>query len=425
MKILVVGNGGREHTLVWKLSKSDRVDKIYCAPGNAGTDIHGENVNIPDSAIDSLLDFAKKKKIDLTIVGPEAPLLEGIVDRFEEEDMNIFGPTRAAAQLECSKVFAKNFMQENHIPTADYIVCNNQKELENKAKGKDYPYVVKVDGLAAGKGVFIIEKKDDLEHAIHTIYQKDKFGEASDQVIIEDFQTGEELSVFAVTDGRDYVLLHPAQDHKQVYDGDNGPNTGGMGAYAPAPLGTQDILRKTEERIIKPTLKGMREKGTPYKGVLYCGLIIDDKGDPSVLEFNARFGDPEAQVIIPTIESGFVELLDSIARGKLKKDDFKLIDKYATCVVMASGGYPVEYEKGKTITGIDQLEFSDGVIFLAGVKKENHDYLTNGGRVLSVVHFGSNLQESIEKTYQHVKQINFDKAHYRTDIGAKGLKPKK
>ncbi|MCF7886152.1 MAG: phosphoribosylamine--glycine ligase [Candidatus Marinimicrobia bacterium] len=422
MNILVIGSGGREHTIVWKLNKSNKVDQIYCAPGNAGTGFHGENIEISDTDADGLLQFAKSKDIDLTIVGPEAPLMEGVVDQFEEAGLAIFGPTKAGAQLEGSKVFAKNFMAENNIPTADFAVCDNQEQVKKGVEDKKFPYVLKVDGLAAGKGVFIIKNSADLEHAIKTIYKKNKFGEAANQVLIEDFQTGEELSVFAVTDGRDYVVLHPAQDHKQVYDGDKGPNTGGMGAYAPAPLGTPGIIKKTEEQVIKPTLKGMRDRGTPYKGVLYCGLMIDENGNPSVLEFNARFGDPEAQVIVPTIESGFVDLLESVAQGKLKKNNFKLIDKYATCVVMASGGYPVDYEKEKIITGLDKLENSESLIFLAGVRKENAKFLTNGGRVLSVVCFGDDLKESISKTYQNIEKINFDKAHYRTDIGAKGLK---
>jgi len=420
MQVLVVGSGGREHTLVWKFNNSENVDKVYCAPGNAGTEIYGKNIDIDDTDVEGLLEFAQEKKIDLTVVGPEAPLLAGIVDEFEEAGLNIFGPTKAASMLECSKVFAKKFMKDNDIPTSDFTVVETQTELEKVVHEKEFPYVIKVDGLAAGKGAFVIQDREDLTRAINEIFEEEKFGEAADQVLIEEFIEGEELSVFALTDGDDYVLLSPAQDHKPAYEGGKGPNTGGMGAFAPAPLGTQDILKKAEEQVIKPTLEGMKQRGTPYKGVLYCGLMINND-EPQVLEFNARFGDPEAQITIPLVEEGFLETVDSIARGELNQTDFKLSDEFATCVVMASGGYPIDYETGKEIKGLDELESENGMVFLAGATSKNGKLLTDGGRVLSVVNFGETLQDSIQKAYQRVETIDFEDVHYREDIGQKGL----
>ncbi len=422
MKILVVGNGGREHTIVWKLNQSPRVKQLFCAPGNAGTGLHGTNVELQSDDISALIDFARKKAIDLTVVGPEAPLMEGMVDQFQEAGLSIFGPTQAAAQLEGSKVFAKQFMARHGIPTAGFKVCQNRSVLEEAIRDKAYPYVIKVDGLAAGKGALVIQNDKDKAAAIQQIYTEHKFGQAANQVLVEDFLPGEELSVFALTDGRDYVLLSPAQDHKQVYDGDQGPNTGGMGAYAPAPLGSAQLLRKAETKVIQPTIKGMQAENKPYQGVLYCGLMIKDN-QINVLEFNVRFGDPEAQVTIPLVESGFLELLESIAQGQLNKQNFKLSAQSATCVVMASGGYPGSYIKNKTIIGIEKLLAATDVMpFLAGIKQQDDQFLTNGGRVLGITAFADNLNQSIQKAYQFLQSVNFNKAHYRNDIGQKGLR---
>jgi len=417
MKVLVIGSGGRESAIVWKLSKSEKVSGIYCAPGNAGTACYGENVPISESEIDQLIEFVRENEIDLTVVGPEKPLVEGIVDRFVAQGLTIFGPSQKAAMLEGSKVFAKQFMSEHDIPTAPYAVCATRADVAEATSTKIFPYVIKVDGLAAGKGALIIKNQADLQQALIDIYEERKFGAAGDSVIVEDFLAGEELSVFAITDGSDYVLLSAAQDHKRIFDGDKGPNTGGMGAYAPAPLGTPDVLRKVEQRIIRPVLKGMQERGTPYSGVLYCGLMIQH-GDPRVIEFNARFGDPETQVVIPLIKSDLADLLLSIAQGKLDAASFQISDKYTACIILVSAGYPGDYEKGQIISGIEQLFQSRKVnIFMAGTSFDGEKYLTNGGRVLGVTVISKSLNDAILSAYNYVNIIKFDGKQYRRDIG--------
>ncbi len=421
MKILVIGSGGRESALVWKLAQSEKVTAVYCAPGNAGTACFGENVEIAESDFDKLIDFVQEKNIDLTVVGPEQPLTEGIVDRFVSHHLTIFGPTQNAAMLEGSKVFAKKSMSEWDVPTAPYDICSARSELEEKVTGKEFPFVIKVDGLAAGKGALIIRSEEDWKQAVRDIYEDQKFGAAADQVIIEEFLDGEELSVFAITDGNDYVLLSPAQDHKRAFDGDKGPNTGGMGAYAPAPLGTPELIRKVEERIIKPVLNGMKAHGTPYSGVLYCGLMIHEN-EPWVIEFNARFGDPETQVVIPLLKSDLADLLMSVAQGRLDTTDFELYDKYAACVIMASGGYPGNYEKGKIITGIEQVfKSSKASLFLAGTKHDGENYLTNGGRVLGVTVVSKSLNDAVLSAYNYGNIIKYEGKQYRTDIGFRAL----
>ncbi|MCG2716011.1 MAG: phosphoribosylamine--glycine ligase, partial [Candidatus Marinimicrobia bacterium] len=389
--------------------------------GNAGTACYGENVPISESEIDKLIEFVREKVIDLTVVGPEKPLVEGIVDRFISQGLTIFGASQKAAMLEGSKIFAKQFMSEYDIPTAPYEVCTSREDVEGATIGKIFPYVIKVDGLAAGKGALIIRNQDDLQQALIEIYEERKFGAAGDSVIVEDFLNGEELSVFAITDGSDYVLLSSAQDHKRIFDGDKGPNTGGMGAYAPAPLGTSDVLRKVEERIIRPVLRGMKERGTPYSGVLYCGLMIHN-GNPRVIEFNARFGDPETQVLIPLIKSDLAVLLLSVAQGKLDASSFQISDKYAACVILASAGYPGDYEKGKEIAGIEQLFQSRKVnIFMAGTRFDAERYLTNGGRVLGITVVSKSLNDAILSAYNYVNIIKFEGKQYRSDIGFRVL----
>jgi len=421
MKILVIGSGGRESAIVWKLSKSEKVTEIYCAPGNAGTACYGKNIPISESEIEKLIEFTQEQKIDLTIVGPEKPLVDGIVDRFVSHGLTIFGPTQSAAMLEGSKVFSKQFMSEHNIPTAPYHICATRSEVKEITSGKSFPYVIKVDGLAAGKGALVVKNEDDLQKALEDIFDSRIFGEAGNRIIVEDFLEGEELSVFAITDGTDYVLLPTAQDHKRAYDGDAGPNTGGMGAYAPAPLGSTDVLRKVEEQVIRPVLKGMKERGTPYSGVLYCGLMIHD-GKPSVIEFNARFGDPETQVIVPLIKSDLAELLLSIARGKLDGSSFQLSDKYAACVILASGGYPGSYAKGKIISGIDSVFQSQKAhLFLAGTTFDGQNYLSNGGRVLGITVVSRNLNDAIYSAYNYANIIQFEGKYFRTDIGHRAL----
>ena len=421
MKILVIGGGGRESAIVWKLSQSEQVEKIYSVPGNAGTARYGENVDIPDGDFDRLIEFVQENGIDLTIVGPEKPLVDGIVDRFSSHNLAIFGPTQKAAMLEGSKVFAKKLMSEYDVPTAPYDICETRLELEETIRGKVFPYVIKVDGLAAGKGAMIIQDEGDLKSAIQNIYDENKFGDAAGRVIVEDFLEGEELSVFAITDGTDYVLLPPAQDHKRAYDNDMGPNTGGMGAYAPAPLGSSGVLKRIEERVIQPVLKGMKERGTPFSGVLYCGLMIHN-GDPWVVEFNVRFGDPEAQVVIPLIKSDLSSLLYSIARGKLDIEGFELSDRYAACVVLASGGYPGASEKGKVISGIEPLfQSAKAIPFLAGVSYDGNNYLTSGGRVMGLSVISKSLNDAVFSVYNYLKMIEFEGMQYRSDIGFRAL----
>jgi len=424
MRILVIGSGGREHALVWKLAQSNHVTNLYCAPGNAGTDLLAENIPIRDHDLQNLLDFALKQSIDLTVVGPEVPLVLGIVDLFRANGLKIFGPTKAAAQMEGSKVFAKQFMSRHHIPTAAFHLCDSRSAMEAVTRSKEFPYVIKVDGLAAGKGALVIHNQADLDEAFRSIWDEQRFGAAGEKVVVEDFLKGEELSVFAITDGSRYIILPSAQDHKRIGDNDTGPNTGGMGAYAPAPLGTPEVLRQIEEQVIIPTLNGLRAEGTPYTGVLYCGLMIDGI-QPSVVEFNARFGDPETQVVLPLIESDLSTLLLSAANGNLDTSSVTISRQSAVCVVMASAGYPDAYEKGKIIKGLDAVAKQDWHIFQAGTIHSDSQFKTNGGRVLAVTALADDLETAISKAYDHVSGINFDGAYYRRDIGQKGLQRQK
>ncbi len=419
MKVLIIGSGGREHALVEAVSQSSRVDKIFCAPGNAGTAQKAKNINIKPYNINGLLNFAREEEINLTIVGPEVPLMLGIVDRFQEQGLNIFGPRAAAANLETSKIFAKEIMQKYDIPTADFVICKGKDEALEVTKNKDFPYVIKVDGLAAGKGALVIMNQGDLDAAIKEIWDDGKFGEAANRVIVEDFLEGEELSVFAITDGENFHLLHPAQDHKRAFDNDQGPNTGGMGAYAPAPLGSHEVMENVQKEVVKPILRAMKKEGMPYQGVLYCGLMIKE-AKPSVVEFNVRFGDPEAQVILPLIESDVVELLNGVAKGDISSRSFKLKSQSGSCVVMASGGYPGVYEKGKVIKGLDQ-ELDNTMVYHAGTVEKEGNIVTNGGRVLGVTALADNLEAAIDLSYQRVNKIDFEKKQFRSDIGKKGL----
>ena len=425
MNVLVIGSGGREHAIVWKLRNSDRVNKLYCAPGNAGISQHCEPVPLKPSDLDGLLRFAREKEIDLTVVGPEGPLVGGIVDLFKKNGLRIFGPGKAAARLEGSKVFSKDFMVRYDIPTARHksFTVTQRFEAERFVHELAPPIVVKADGLAAGKGVLICETAELAVAALTDIMVHNAFGPAGERVVIEEYLVGEEASVFAITDGERFITLAPAQDHKRILDGDLGKNTGGMGAYAPAPVVTTEILHRVEQEIIIPTLKGMKAEGTPYTGCLYCGLMITETG-PKVIEYNCRFGDPEAQVVIPLINGDLAELFLSVARGSL---DSTLVGQHpasAVCVVMASRGYPDDYETGALVKGLDSFKAEDGiVVFHAGTKKEGEEIRTSGGRVLGVTAIGydHDLRGTIRNAYTAVSKIAFDGAYYRSDIGQKAL----
>jgi len=422
VKILVIGSGGREHALVWKIAQSKLVDKIFCAPGNGGIAEIAECVNIKVDDIAGLLKFAIEKKIDLTVVGPEIPLVAGIVDKFQAKGLKIFGPNKFAAQLEGSKVFAKEFMVRNNIPTAKF------KSFDDSLNAKDYidevgaPLVVKAEGLASGKGVIICSSETEAESAIDLIMEEKVFKEAGNRVVIEEYLEGEEASILAISDGENFVVLESSQDHKRIFDNDQGPNTGGMGAYSPAPVVSENLKQEIAQEILKPVIDGMKKEGHEFRGVLYAGLMITKEG-PKVLEFNVRFGDPETQAILPRLKSDLVEIIFAALDGKLA--DFKLEwdSRPCVCVVMAAGGYPGDYEKNKLISGLDKAkELKDIVVFHAGTKRENGKILTSGGRVLGVTGLGNGITDAIDKTYQAVAKISFEKAHFRKDIGAKAIR---
>jgi phosphoribosylamine---glycine ligase len=418
VKILVIGSGGREHALVWKIAQSPLVKKIYCAPGNPGIRELAENVKIAANDLDGLLQFAKTKQIDLTVVGPEDPLVDGIVDLFEENGLKIFGPNGAAAQLEGSKAFSKNLMKKYKIPTAIYQTFKSNIDALIYFKFiEKFPVVLKASGLAAGKGVIICNDLQETVAATNLIMKDKAFGEAGSEMVIEEFLEGEEVSIFAIVDGKNYKLFSPSQDHKRVFDNDEGKNTGGMGAYAPAPLATSDFIEDVKKSIIEPTINAMITEGSPYKGLLYFGIIVTQSG-PKVLEYNCRFGDPETEVVLPLLESDLVPLMLASINGTIEKEDIKIKDGFAVDVVLASGGYPDKYEKGKIITGLNSLD-SDILVFHAGTKIEGDNLVTNGGRVLNVVGLGKEFKPTQQKVYKEIKKIHFDKMHYRTDIGSK------
>jgi phosphoribosylamine--glycine ligase len=428
VNILVIGSGGREHALAWKISQSTSVKKIYCAPGNAGIARIAECVSIDSADMSTLAEFAKSKSIDLTVVGPEQPLTLGIVDHFTQKGLKTFGPSKQAAELEGSKVFAKRFMKNHNIPTAGFgtFDASHQREAVAFIKRSNFPLVIKADGLAAGKGVVICETRDEAVRALDSMIGQRTFGAAGERIVIEEFLEGEEMSVFALTDGRDYRLLSPAQDHKRILDGDRGKNTGGMGAYAPAPAGTPQLMQEIDRTVVQPTIKGMDREGRSYKGCLYVGLMLTPSG-PKVLEYNCRFGDPETQVVLPLIANDLVDLMLACVDGSMSKHSVEFRAANAVCIVMASAGYPDSYETGRPIAGLDG-PFEDGVVvFHAGTKLERNSILSAGGRVLGVTAIGDNaeLQQTIEKAYRAVGQIQFDGAYFRNDIGKKGVERSK
>ena len=421
INVLLIGSGGREHALAWGITRSSLLDQLFIAPGNPGTATLGKNVILDVSDHQAVIDFVESNHIKLTVVGPEQPLVDGIADYLEHRGHKVFGPKKIPALLEGSKEFAKNLMARHHIPTAAYKVFD-QSEFDAAADyiktQNTYPVVLKADGLAGGKGELIPESEGEAMEALDELMTGSLSGAAS-RLVIEEFMVGEEASVFAICDGNTYKVIGNAQDHKRVGDGDTGLNTGGMGAYSPAPIVTEQLLAQVEKSIIKPTIDAMKAEGNPYTGFLYVGLMITAKG-PKVIEYNCRFGDPECQVIIPRLESDLLEALVASGEGRLAETNIKFDSKYRCTVVLASGGYPQSYQKGKVITGLESVE--KALIFHAGTKMDGDRILTNGGRVLNVVGAGDSLQEAIDQSYTAIKLIHFEDSFYRSDIGAKGLK---
>lgn len=421
MKILVVGGGGREHTLVWKISQSPLVDKIYCAPGNPGIAELAECVHIGADEITALREFAQAEEVDLTVVGPEVPLTLGIVDAFQAAGLEIFGPNKAAAQIEGSKGFSKDLMARYNIPTAAYQSFTDHAQAVSYIRHQGAPIVVKADGLAAGKGVIVAMTEEQAIAAVDDIMLDQVFGDAGASVVIEEFMDGEEASFFAFTDGKNILPLASSQDHKRINDNDEGPNTGGMGAYSPAPVVTDELHQVIVETIVKPTVDGLAKDGCPYSGILYVGLMIKD-GKPRVVEYNARFGDPEAQPLLMRMKSDIVPVLLACARGKLEQDSIEWHEKAAVCVVMASGGYPGAYEKGLPISGLEHAaKINDLMVFHAGTALKGGQIVNQGGRVLGVTGLGDSVRDAIDKAYVGVKVIHWDGVHFRNDIGARAL----
>ncbi|MGA9528470.1 MAG: phosphoribosylamine--glycine ligase [Terriglobales bacterium] len=422
MKILVIGSGGREHALVWKLAQSSRAGKIYCAPGNAGIAEDAECVAVDVKSLDSMVALANQIQPDLTVVGPELPLMLGVVDEFTRRGWRAFGPTQAAAQLETSKGFAKEFLQRHHIPTAHYAICHSPDDVRDALSHFSTPMVVKADGLAAGKGVVIANSKDEASTVANEMLSGRMLGEAGAQVVLEEFLEGDELSFLVVSDGERVAPLVAAQDHKRVGDGDTGPNTGGMGAYTTKSIIDDQMRDWLVAHIARPVVAGMKAEGAEYKGVLYCGLMMTARG-PMVLEFNCRFGDPETQPILMRLESDLVEAMEASIDGRTSDGDFKWSEDAAVCVVMASGGYPGAYESGKKMSGLDEAAKMEGVkVFHAGTSARDGDFFTAGGRVLGVTARAAELQEAVDRAYEACAKIKFDGAHYRKDIGARALK---
>lgn len=418
MKILMIGSGGREHALIKKLLESPKVEKIYCAPGNGGIACDAENVNISAMDIEGVVNFSKENKIDLVFVAPDDPLAAGMVDALETEGIRAFGPKKAAAEIEASKVFSKNLMKKYGIPTADYQVFDNSKDaLDYVVNNNMAPVVVKADGLALGKGVLICQTVEDAKAAIHSIMDDKKFGESGSRVVIEEFLTGPEVSVLSFTDGKCVKPMVSSKDHKRALDGDNGLNTGGMGTISPNPYYTDEMAEICRKTIFEPTIEAMNKEGRTFKGCLYFGLMLTPKG-PKVIEYNARFGDPETQVVLPRLETDLVDICEAVIDGTLGDLDIKWKKGAAACVVMASGGYPESYKKGIEMSGLDEKGGVEGaIVYHAGTKLENGKFYTNGGRVLGVTAVDDTLEGALKKAYDAVEKISFEGAHYRKDIG--------
>ncbi len=419
MNILVIGSGGREHALAWKLKQSPRCSTLYCAPGNAGTGQVAENIDINAGDIAQLAEFTAKNSVDLTVVGPDDTLAAGIVDEFSARGLRIFGPTRDAARLESSKIFAKEFMQKHGIPTARYARFEEVDQAVAALSEFSLPVVVKADGLALGKGVIIAHTLTEAEAAIHAMLEEVRFGDAGKRILIEEFLQGEECSIHAIFDDHGYLLFPPAQDHKQAYDGDQGPNTGGMGTFSPPPLVDEKMLQTIDGKIMQPFLQGIKADKISFRGMLFPGLMLTADG-PKVLEFNCRFGDPETQVLLPRLKSDLVELLDAAIDNQLATLEVAWDPRPAVCVVMASGGYPSHYQKGVTIQGVEAAESDGAIVFHAGTKYEDR-LITSGGRVLGVTAMANSLPEATAAAYRAVDQIHFENAHFRKDIAVKGI----
>lgn len=422
MKVLVLGSGGREHAIAHTISKSSLVDTLYWTPGNAGTRGLAENPHIEPNDFDGLISFARKEKIDLTVVGPEAPLVAGIADAFRENGIPVFGPSAEGARIEGSKSYAKQLMREESIPTASFMVFSNKAAALKAIKEGEMPLVIKADGLAAGKGVIIVHSEDEAEKALSDMFDRKVFGESGLMVVIEDYLQGEEATVLALCDGTHVVPLISSQDHKPIHDGDQGPNTGGMGAIAPTPVVSAPVMDRVIDTILLPLVKGMKERGIDYRGVIYAGLMIRD-GEPSVVEFNCRFGDPEVEAVLPLMKSDLLDTLLRTVNGELGNHTIQWRRGFACDVVLVSGGYPGAYEKGLIIAGLENLRDVENLtVFHAGTIDSGEEVLTNGGRVLNIVGTGPTLKEAIDFTYKYVDKVFFDGVFYRTDIGFRGLK---
>ena len=420
MKILVVGGGGREHTIVWKIAQSDKVSKIYCAPGNGGISKLAECVDISATDIDNMVAFAKEKEIDLVMVAPDDPLVLGMVDAMEAAGIRAFGPRKNAAIIEGSKVFSKDLMKKYNIPTAGYeVFCDSKSAIEYLKEQNSYPAVIKAEGLALGKGVIIALNEEEAVAGIHEIMDDKKFGDSGNRVVIEEFLTGPEVSVLAFTDGKTVKPMVSAQDHKRAYDNDKGPNTGGMGTFSPSRLYDEAKAKECMENIFIPTINAMNAEGRPFKGVLYFGLMMTEKG-VKVIEYNCRFGDPETQVVLPRLKTDLVDIMEAVVDEKLADIEIEWADNAAVCVVMASGGYPSSYKKGYEISGIDAVDaLDDMIVFHAGTALSDGKLVTNGGRVLGVTAVGENLDAAIKRAYEGVDKISFTDEFHRSDIGIK------
>jgi phosphoribosylamine--glycine ligase len=421
VRVLIVGSGGREHALAYRLAKSARVSGVLCAPGNAGIALIAENVEVSAEDYDGLIRLACERAVDLTVIGPEVPLCMGIVDRFEKEGLRIFGPTRAAARIEGDKGYAKRLMKRAHVPTAEGRIFDRFKEARSYVASRDTGVVVKAAGLAAGKGVSVCEDPSDALLALERIMLERAFGDAGTTVVVEELLKGEELSVFALVDDRTIYVLETAQDHKPVGEGDTGPNTGGMGAYSPAPIATPEVMSVVDREVLVPIVDALRNDGAPYRGLLYVGLMLTAAG-PKVLEFNCRFGDPETQPLLMRLESDLFDLLKAVVEGRLAEADVRWSPKSAVCVVMASAGYPGKYESGKVIEGLDRVAGMEDVqVFHAGTRRAGEHVLSSGGRVLGVTALGDDIAAAKRRAYQAVEAIHFENAYYRRDIADKAL----
>ncbi len=421
MNVLLVGSGGREHAIAWKLSQSKKMDKLYIAPGNPGTSEHGENVDIGVNEIDKLVAFAKEKDIALAIIGPEDPLAAGAVDKFEAAGIKAFGPAAAAAKLEADKAFAKQIMRSNAIPTAESRIFDQYEDAKAYIASRDEPVVIKAAGLAKGKGVFVCDEPSDGILAAEKIMCDNAFGDAGATILVEDKLLGEEASILALVDGRNIYVLETSQDHKPIGDGDTGPNTGGMGAYCPAPVVTEPLMKQIVKEVLVPTVDGMNRDGSPFRGVLYAGIMLT-KGGPRVLEFNVRFGDPETQPILMRLKSDLLDVMLATCDGRLDKITLEWDERPAVCVVMSSGGYPGDYENGKVITGLEKAaQLDDVVVFHAGTAEKDGQIVTAGGRVLGVTALGQTIADAKKRAYEAVDLISFEGAYCRRDIADKAI----